>query len=266
MSIKVTALPAALGATVEGVDPDRLDDSVATELREAFWAHKVLFFPRIHLSDEQHVALGAVFGELAAVSNDDTDHRSHVTVDDEGRILVLDSSNANSRASFWHTDVTFARQPPLGSLLSMKISPPNGGDTMWANTQAAYEGLSEPIKAAIEGLTARHGRPGLTETTDHPVVAVHPDTGQRVLFVNRGWTSGLNGLSPLEARHLLTLLCDHMEQPEYVVRWQWSAGDAALWDNRCTMHYAINDYGTEHRRIHRVTIFDPSPGTVAPSL
>ncbi len=258
MSIEVTALPAALGATVEALDVNRLDDDMATELREALWAHKVLFFPGIHLSDEQQVALGSVFGELAAVSNDDTDHRRHETVDDEGRILVLDSSNPYSRANFWHTDVTFARNPPLGSLLSMKVSPSSGGDTMWANTQAAYEGLSAPVKAVIEGLTARHGRTGLTEFTDHPVVTIHPETGKQVLFVNRGWTSSLNGLSNLESTHLLDLLCAHMEQPEYTVRWSWSTGDAALWDNRCTMHYALADYGTDQRRIHRVTIYPPA--------
>ena len=218
----------------------------------------MLFFPRIHLTDDQHVALGSLFGDLEAVSNDDTDHRYHHTVDDEGKILVLDSSNEYSRANFWHTDVTFARQPPLGSLLSMKESPPSGGDTMWVNTQAAYEGLSDPIKAAIDGITARHGRAGLTEFTDHPAVTIHPETGNRILFVNRGWTSSLNGMSHLESRGLLTLLCDHMERPEYTVRWRWSDGDAALWDNRCTMHYAIDDYGADHRRIHRVTIYDPS--------
>ncbi|MDE0216418.1 MAG: TauD/TfdA family dioxygenase, partial [bacterium] len=202
MSIKVTALPAALGATVEGLDADHLDDGVAAELREAFWAHKVLFFPQIHLTDEQHVALGSLFGDLEAVSNDDTDHRDHHTVDDEGKILVLDSSNEYSRANFWHTDVTFARQPPLGSLLSMKESPPSGGDTMWANTQAAYEGLSDPIKAALEGVVARHGRAGLTEFTDHPAITTHPETGKRILFVNRGWTSSLQGMSHLESRCL----------------------------------------------------------------
>ena len=161
MSIRVKALPAALGATVEGLDANRLDENTVAELREAFWAHKVLFFPGIHLSDEQHVALGSIFGDLSAVSNDDTDHRRHETVDDEGKILVLDSSDQHSRANFWHTDVTFARNPPLGSLLSMKVSPPSGGDTMWANTQAAYEGLSSPIKATVENLTACHGRAGL---------------------------------------------------------------------------------------------------------
>lgn len=268
MTIKVTALPAALGATVEGLDADHLDEGVAAELKEAFWAHKVLFFPRIHLTDEQHVALGSLFGDLEAVSNDDTDHRYHHTVDDEGKILVLDSSNEYSRANFWHTDVTFARQPPLGSLLSMKESPPSGGDTMWANTQAAYEGLSQPLKAALEGIIARHGRAGLTEFTDHPAITIHPETGKRILFVNRGWTSSLQGMSHLESRCLLALLCDHMEQPEYIVRWRWSDGDAALWDNRCTMHYAIDDYGTDHRRIHRVTIYDPSgagPVAAAPA-
>ena len=197
MSIKVTALPAALGATVEGLDADHLDDGVSAELREAFWAHKVLFFPQVHLTDEQHVALGSLFGDLEAVSNDDTDHRDHHTVDDEGKILVLDSSNEYSRANFWHTDVTFARQPPLGSLLSMKESPPSGGDTMWANTQAAYEGLSDPIKAALEGVIARHGRVGLTDLTDHPAITIHPETGERILFVNRGWTSSLTGNEPL---------------------------------------------------------------------
>ena len=173
MSIKVTALPAALGATVEGLDADHLDDGVSAELREAFWAHKVLFFPQVHLTDEQHVALGSLFGDLEAVSNDDTDHRDHHTVDDEGKILVLDSSNEYSRANFWHTDVTFARQPPLGSLLSMKES-----STLWRRHNVGqYSGrLRGPVRSDQGGPRRGHRPPrkGRTHRPDRSPGNNHP--------------------------------------------------------------------------------------------
>ncbi|MCB0996028.1 MAG: TauD/TfdA family dioxygenase [Acidimicrobiales bacterium] len=256
MSLQVTPLRAALGATVERLDADALDATTQAELRQALLAHKVLFFPGQHLTTDQQVALGSVFGRLEATTESGADHRQQLTVEGHDEVLVLDSIERPSRADAWHADVTFAEAPPMGALLSMQVCAPSGGDTIWANAERAYAELSPAIKRALEGLTATHGRPGLTAQASHPVVQLHPETGKPVLFVNRGWTSRIDGMSHHESTHLLALLFDHMERPEYTVRWSWSEGDAALWDNRCTLHYAIWDYGTEHRRIHRVAIYD----------
>jgi len=258
MPLTVTPLPQALGATVTGLDVDALDDATTEQLRDAWHQHLVLFFPGLHLTEGQHVALGSVFGRLAATSGRDDDHRTHETRGPNGEILVLDGRRRQDRADTWHTDVTFTEHPPIGSLLSMQVCPEKGGDTLWSNQYAAYEGLSPAIRGLVDELEAVHGRTGLTELSTKAMVATHPATGRRSLYVNRGWTTGIAGLTATEARNMLTLLFEESERPEHQVRWTWHAGDAALWDNRCTMHYAVNDYGDAERILHRVTIHESS--------
>lgn len=254
---------AALGAVVEGVDATTdIPVEVAAELLDAWHRHQVLFFPQIHLTPEQQLRLAGVFGpRLEATTETGTDYRGGPTLAAEGfpQILVLDTDMYNGNVvpgtNSWHTDVTFAPEPPIGSLFCMEISAPSGGDTMWSSQRAAYAALSDPIKQLIGGLTASHGRPPLTGVNSHPVVRIHEGNGEPHPFVNRGWTNGLRGLPPLEARHLLAMLLEHSEQPEFQIRWQWHDGDAALWDNRCTMHRAIYDYAGERRRARRATIY-----------
>ena len=257
MDLVVRPLPQSLGACVEGIDlSDGVDDTVVDELRRAWHENLVLFFPRLCLTDEQHIALGSVFGDLAATSRTGDDYREQAVRGPNGEILVLDS--AVQRANGWHTDVTFTARPPIGSLLSMQTCPPRGGDTMWSNQYAAYEALSAPVKTMLGGLSASHGRAGLTGSSVHPLVITHPETQRRALFVNRGWTSRIEGMSSTESAGILAMLFNHCERPEFTTRWTWAAGDAALWDNRCTMHYAIDDYGDAARVIHRVTIYEPA--------
>jgi taurine dioxygenase len=255
MGIRITPLPQALGATVEGFDAlMTLDHDTVESLRQAWHENLVLFFPQLELDDDRHIALGSVFGRLAATSTSGDDYRNQQVMGPNGEILVLDAARAEDRANAWHTDVTFAATPPIGSLLSMKACPAKGGDTLWSSQYAAYEALSPAIRRLVDDLEAVHGRPGLTGSTTHPMVITHPDTGRRALFVNRGWTSRVVGLTQTESQGLLSLLFDHAERPEFSVRWTWRPGDAALWDNRCTMHYAVNDYGSATRILHRVTI------------
>ena len=254
VNMKVTQLSAALGARIEGLSPENLDEETIKQLRQAFLDHKVLFFEKQHFTTEQQIRIGELFGSLQATTESGADNRNMDTLDDFPQVLVLDSSKPE-RANFWHSDVTFTRIPPLGALLNMQISPAAGGDTMWANTQLAYETLSKPIREALKNLSATHGRPPATETTSHPAVTIHPETNKEILFINRGWTTKINEVSAFESKRLLELLCDHIERPEHTVRWSWSDGDAAMWDNRCTQHYAIDDYGSERRLIHRVTIY-----------
>ncbi|MEY4175937.1 MAG: hypothetical protein RI900_3102 [Actinomycetota bacterium] len=262
--LAVAPLPAALGATVHGLDVDELDGpaggQLVAELLDAWSAHKVLFFPGIGLSPAQQVRLASVFGpRIEATTEAGSDYRGAPTLADEGfpQLLLLDTGLGHRPATTneWHTDVTFVPRPPIGSLFAMEIPAESGGDTMWSDQHLAYEGLSEPIRQLISGLSAVHGRPPGTGTSVHPMVGHHPVTGRPYLNVNRGWTRSVRGLHAEESTRLLEMLFDRAERPELQVRWHWSAGDAALWDNRCTMHYALADYGTERRRARRATIY-----------
>ena len=264
MAITITPLGAALGAVVEGVtvDPDHgVDPSVAADLHEAWHRHLVLFFPQLALSPAQQVAFARTFGpRIEATTEAGSDYRNAASLMAEGypQLLVLDTDEKLNPATTaqWHTDVTFIDNPPIGSLFSMHIPARTGGDTMWSNQYRAYERLSSAVKELIGKLSAEHGRPPRTGTAVHPLVKIHPATGQPCLFVNRGWTNRIVGVSPAENRHLLAMLLEVAETPELQMRWKWTAGDVALWDNRCTMHYALNDYQGERRRAVRATIYE----------
>ena len=262
--LTVTPLQAALGATVTGLSVESLDGPdgacLVAELRAAWTAHKVLFFPGIGLTPAQQVRLAGVFGpRLAATTDAGADYRGAPTLADEGfpQLLLLDTGLGHkpSTTNLWHTDVTFTPKPPIGSLFAMEIPAESGGDTLWSDQHLAYDGLSEPVRQLIGGLSAVHGRPPLTGTSVHPMVQHHVDTGRPYLNVNRGWTRSVQGLHEPESRHLLEMLFERSERPELQVRWKWSAGDAALWDNRCTMHYAVADYADQRRRARRATIY-----------
>ena len=261
MGMTVTPMRAALGAVVEGFNATTdLSADVVTELTDAWHRHQVLFFPQVHWSPADQVRVAGLFGpRLAAITETgENDYRNPSTLAAEGfpQILVLESSPTSKAATnTWHTDVTFIPEPPIGSLFYMEIAAPSGGDTMWSSQRAAYAALSESIKQLIAPLTAIHGQPPLTGVHEHAVVKHHDGNGEPHLFVSRGWTRTLRGLSQIENRNILNLLIEHSERPEFQIRWQWQSGDGALWDNRCTMHYAINDYGDERRRARRVTIY-----------
>ena len=257
MALTITPLPAALGAAVTGLDlSSGISNELVDSLHHAWYEHLVLFFPEAHLTLDQHIALGETFGRLAATTTGDEDYRGQPTLGQNGEVLVLDASTPQGRANAWHTDVTFAKTPPNGSLLAMQICPPTGGDTLWSNQYNAYDALAPAMKHLIDGLDAMHGRPGLTGLNPHPMVKVHPVTGRKALFVNRGWTTSIVDMSQTESIGLLASLFNHAEKPEFNTRWHWTPGDAALWDNRCTMHYAVNDYEEAPRILHRVTIYD----------
>jgi taurine dioxygenase len=243
MGMTITPMRAALGAVVEGVDATTdIPVEIVEELRDAWHRHQVLFFPQLHLTPAQQLRLARAFAPRLAATTEtgiDSDYRGVPTLADQGfpEILLLDTAMYGKAApgtNVWHTDVTFAPKPPIGSLFCMEMVAPSGGDTMWASQRAAYAALSDPIKQLIDGLQGVHG--------PH-------------LFVNRGWTASIKGLESLEARHVLNMLIEHSEKPEFQIRWQWTDGDAVLWDNRCTMHYAVYDYGSERRVARRTTLY-----------
>lgn len=234
--------------------------------------HRVLVLRDQHVSHAEQVAVARAMGELTPAHPVVPGHPDHP------EILVLDGAQGGRNAR-WHTDVTFITAPPAASVLVGDVLPASGGDTMFADTRSAYERLSPPIRVAIDGLEAVHrisplaywGEPfdsalSRDDAADllaqaatvvpviHPVVRVHPTTGRPSLFVNPGFTTHIIGLSRIESDGLLRLLYEHMTQPDVVLRHRWRSGDVVIWDNRATMHYATDDYGTAERRMRRVTL------------
>lgn len=248
MTLNIEQQAGTIGAAVTGVDLRELDDASFAAILDAWYRHLVLFFPGQHLTPTEHREFAARFGTLEV-------HPLTEKLDGVPEVTLLHSERGG-RADVWHTDVTFSESPPIASLLQQIEGPPAGGDTMWANQYAAYESLSAPMRAFLEDLTAIHvsfdpGRPDLN--AERPVVITHPVTGRRALAVNRLFTRRIPQLSPEESTALLDQLYDWGDQPEFTVRWSWTPGDLAMWDNRCTRHYAIGDYDDE-RVMHRVTV------------
>lgn len=280
---RVEPLTGSIGAVLHGPDLTReLGDHEVAAVRAALVAHRVVFFREQHITPTQQVAFARRFGHLTP---------AHPLLggldDDHPEVLVLDSADyplgVGSRGSGtsyndrWHTDVTFSERPPMGTILVAQQLPSRGGDTLWADLVGAYETLSEPIRQLLDGLVAVHDasatftrfrdddptgeqnrRLASLRAVRHPVVRVHPETGERGLFVNDTFTREIEGLLAAESDALLQMLHRHSVQPERVVRWRWQPGDVAFWDNRSTQHYATADY-TERRVMHRVTIAGDRP-------
>jgi taurine dioxygenase len=282
--LDIAPLSGTIGAEIRHIDLHQpLGAATVAAIRQALLDYKVIFIPGQHLSPAEHKEFATYFGEITnahpVIPGIDA-HREVFEIDyTKAKKMLADSRNEYGDRDKWHTDVTFVETPPLGSILNALVIPAAGGDTLWADTNAAYEGLSQPIKDLVDGLTAIHdgshafgqllqavGRgewdgEAFTELhpVEHPVVRTHPETGRRSLFVNPGFTIRIKGLTAKESDTLLTFLYHHMATPEYVVRYRWEAGDLGFWDNRTTMHYAIGDYGDAHRVIQRVTIKGDKP-------
>lgn len=259
-----------IGAEVTNVflGPE-LDATSVSVIEAALYEHKVLFFRnQHHLDDATQEAFAARLGKPVA-------HPTVPVSAGSNYLLELDSSRGG-RANAWHTDVTFVPAYPKASILRAVVSPEAGGDTVWANTAAAYENLPAPLKALAEELRAVHTnaydyaatRPNAREEdvarhrnvfastvyeTEHPVVRVHPVTGERNLLLGQ-FVKTFVGLSSQDSRRLFDILQDYVTRLENTVRWRWQAGDVAIWDNRATQHYAVNDYGDRHRVMRRVTL------------
>ncbi|HEX4430470.1 MAG TPA: TauD/TfdA family dioxygenase [Frankiaceae bacterium] len=247
--LQVRTIAGALGAELRGVDLELLDDAGYQSLRTALREHHVVFLPEQHLSPDAHRDLGRRFGELEV-------HPYISKLDDEHPEICVLNSDQGFIADVWHTDVTFADSPPQFSILNMREVPATGGDTMWTNQGLVYASLSEPIKALLLGLTAVHtaavfGHP--EQRAEHPVVRRHPETGAPSLFVNRQFTSHITQLSRAESAALLAFLYAFSEQPFFTCRYSWTPGTIAIWDNRITQHYVVNDF-TGTRVLNRVTV------------
>jgi len=281
--MKIQRLTCALGAEIGGV---QLAEAVANDdlfgaLRAALIEHKVLFLREQHLTPQQHSAFAARFGALE-------DHPIAKSREDAPGIIQIYRQPDDPLPRYenaWHTDASWREEPPMGAVLKCVECPEIGGDTMWANMELAYERLPERVKTNIEGLRARHSieaafgavlpvekRLALRvqyPDAEHPVVRTHPETGARSLFVNGFTTHFSNFHTPQRVRYgqdvhpaasqLLEYLISQALIPEYQVRWRWTPDSVAIWDNRCTQHYAVMDYPPSHRKMERATIVGDRP-------
>lgn len=257
---EVSEVSGALGAEVRGVPLGELTDSDFAVVRELLLTHLVLFFPdAAGLDAEAHKAFGRRFGELEV-------HPFLPKVPGHEEMVVLDSDQG-VRADVWHTDVTFSPSPPIASVLQLVECPRAGGDTMWSNQYLAYEALSVPVREMLDGLTAvhvfEHPNGSYRSEAEHPVVRTHPETGRRSLYVNRMFTRRIPQLTRSESDALLNELFTVSESPQRVCRYRWVPGAVAVWDNRATQHYAVNDY-TGRRVGRRVTILGDKPAGEPP--
>lgn len=289
-AIGVRRIAGNIGALITGVDITKpLDPQVVAEIREALLAHKVIFFRGQDLDHATQIAFARQFGELThAHPHEDA------PPEDAPEVLTIDPRRyekrygtsyqeqfARRRYTYfagWHTDVTAAVNPPAASILRAETVPEFGGDTTWTNLVAAYEGLSEPLRRFVDGLTAQHRflagyKPPADDSplakrvnanllvSNHPVVRVHPETGEKALFVNPGFTDHIIGVSAVESRRILDLLYEQIARPDYTVRFHWKPGSVAFWDNRATAHLGPTDLGhlNVDRVLHRVTLIGDRP-------
>jgi taurine dioxygenase len=277
--IEVVPVAGRIGAEIRGVRlSGDLDAETVHAIRSAWLRHKVVFFRgQTHLDDRSQEALTPIFG-AGPIS-----HPTVPVLNGTSFVHELDSRHGG-RANSWHTDVTFVDAYPRASILRALVVPPHGGDTTWANTATAYEDLSPDLRALADKLWALHtneydylsNKQNVSEDdlrryqevftstvyeTEHPVVHVHPETGERSLILGH-FVKNILGVPSRDSAHLFQVLQDHVTRLENTVRWRWAAGDVAVWDNRATQHYAINDYGDQHRLVRRVTVDGVAPVSV----
>jgi taurine dioxygenase len=271
---EVERVGAKLGAEIHGLDLKKgLDVETFKALEAALIEHKVIVIRDQHLDTKQHVEMSRWFGELEV-------HPMRPQ-GEFPEILVLDNHKDNPVLStdVWHSDTTFRKNPTKYTILRCQIMPKLGGDTLWADMEAAYEGLSPTFRKMIDGLQAVHDFQNfrvLFKKTDedyaklrkmeemfpnptHPVVRTHPVTGRKSIYVNPQFTVRIEGLEPDESRTILQVLFAQAQVPEYQYRVRWTPGAIVFWDNRSTQHYAANDYYPERRRMERTAVVGDAP-------
>jgi len=283
-SVEAQPVAGFIGAEVSGVDlAQELTAAEVADIRAALLRYKVIFFRDQDITPDQQISFGRRFGEVTPAhptlpALEGYPEILELGTDAYGADEVKDLDLASFIENTWHTDVTFVHNPPLGSILRGLEVPPYGGDTGFTSLVAAYNGLSQPLKDLVDGLHAVHrnelhvelGNPAGLELrakftsapywTEHPVVRVHPETGEKALFVNPGFTSHIVGLRNSESRAVLELLYAQVADPRYSVHLHWAPGTIAFWDNRSTAHLAAFDHvGAGPRRHHRITIAGDVP-------
>lgn len=273
--LTIRKVAGALGAELSGIDlAAALDDRTIAAIRAALNQHQVIFFRDQNLTPEQQLAFGRRFGPLN-IHPYVTGMAGHPEVME----IIKEPSDRLNFGGGWHSDMSFLETPSIGSILYAVQTPAFGGDTLFASQAAAYDALSEGLKATLEGLRAVHSAgqeysakgasaqkrasmqvaeaEGLAGEFIHPVVKVHPETGRKALYVNPAFTMRFDGWSRKESKALLDYLFEHSRQEAFTCRFSWRDGSVAFWDNRQVWHYALNDYPGQRRHMRRVTV-DPA--------
>lgn len=274
LGISIHPSTPTIGAEIRGLDLNRFLDTAEVEwLHEAWLRYKVIFFRDQDISHESHIRLGRIFGELEGhpVIPHVEGYPEILRIEGvEGVKLTPESVSGFQAFNKWHTDVTFRQNPSIASILRARILPPLGGDTMWTDMVAAYVGLPQAVKDRLENLDAEHDiiKSFGSRVTDekreelrqnfpavrHPVVRRHPETGEKILYVNYTFTTRILDIAEEESNELLRFLFDRVKVPEYQLRFRWSPNAIGIWDNRSTQHYAVGDYWPAPRTLERVTV------------
>jgi taurine dioxygenase len=271
---EVQPLTFCIGAEIVGVNlGSTLSDDMIADIRSALLTYRVVFFRDQKIGIEEQRAFARRLGEITA------SHPTVLSANGASHVYEINSLEGG-RADEWHTDVTYTDRPPAISILNGVVIPPYGGDTLWANTVAAYNGLPEALRTLVDGLRVIHtngngytaANQDSTEATrkhfeafrstifetEHPAVRVHPETKERSLLLG-AFAKQVVGLSPSDSHEILGLLASHITTPDNTVRWRWRPDDVAVWDNRSTQHYAVHDYSDAKRVVQRVTVAGAIP-------
>ena len=263
-----------IGAEISNIDLSQdLSEEKLNQIYQDLIDYKVIFFRNQKISPKNHIALAKSFGEI------EPPHPVYPHVKDFPEIVLLENdANNPPDTDEWHTDVTFKSDPAFASILYSKIIPPSGGDTLWCSLSAIYEALPDDTKKYLETLRAVHDMGSFRNNfidddneksaqnvnegfqkfgnAIHPMVKVHPISKNKLLYINPGFTSQIVGMNMTDSNNLLTYLFNFMNKPEFQIRFKWSANTIAIWDNRCTMHYAIGDYMPHYRQMNRITVLN----------
>ena len=273
-TFQIKKLTPSLGAEIIGDKIfDNLSSDICDQIYKTLIENKVIFFQNQNISNEQHINFAKSFGDI------DPPHPVYPHVDLFPEIVLLENDVDNPPdTDVWHTDVTFKPNPPFASILYSKIIPSSGGDTLWSCLSSIYDALPNEIKKYLETLNAVHDMGDFRNTftnnepiglakklndgfykfgsSIHPVIKTHPITKKKIIYVNPGFTNHIIGLNSTDSNNLLNYLFTFMNKPEFQIRFKWTENTIAMWDNRCTMHYAIGDYMPQHRKMHRVTVLN----------
>jgi len=278
--IQVNPISGTIGAEISNVDLRSLNADVVDDIRKAFLEHVVIFFRDQPLEIAQLKAFASKFGPFGTEPYVKTmaDHPEVIAVKRE-----VEEAKTINFGGQWHSDWSFQESPPLATILHGKDIPLYGGDTLFANSYLAYDTLSDGMKKIVDPLIAVHsarrpygiGKSILGDTAkksmtiiqseeahaeiEHPLVRIHPETGKKILFVNPVYTTRLKGMTEKDSRPILEKLFAHSLRPEFICRFRWQKHSIAMWDNRCAMHLALNDYDGFRRELHRVTIAGDRP-------
>lgn len=258
--MKLEKINPNIGARITGADITEFTAADREELLGLLDEHLVLFFTGQNLDPRQFLTFGRVIGEVQP-PDEAAPHTPHMGGDlEQVQYIEVTGTPRGTYADIWHSDVSFFECPTYAAILQPEILPAMGGDTIWASMYAAYEALDEPVRSMIEDMRAMHevAIPGNYMAQSHPLVRVNPRTGRRALFLNRLFTTRIEGLAPIESANLLEMLMMHCCLPEFQIRYSWTPDTVVVWDNRFTLHYAVRDY-TEPRRMIRTSTCGERP-------